>query len=83
MTGPTAARKASRTICHRFRLAALSRKYPPSLTVVSELAYCSYQANDPSGAKPLFGCIGANVAKQIWHDDKPRFLRARTWAFSE
>ena len=64
-------------------LEAITRQYPQSLTAASELAFLTYQANDRAGAKPIFERIGTNVDKEVWHDDKPRFTRARTWAFSE
>ncbi len=62
-------------------LEAICKRYPRSLTPVSELAYLAYQIADRRSAQALYERLGKNVDTGIWGDDRPRFLRARAWAF--
>ncbi len=59
------------------------RQYPNSLSAPSELACLATQAKDRECARLMFERIGSKVDYSVWEDDKARFLRARTWAFSK
>jgi hypothetical protein len=61
-------------------LKAIVKSHPDSLTAASELAYLSYQARDLAVAKTLFDRIGNKIDKEVWGDDKAKFIRAKARA---
>jgi hypothetical protein len=64
-------------------LETIVKKYPESISAVSELAYLAYQANDRDCAKPLFQRLDKTVDREVWKLDYDRYLRARNWALSK
>jgi len=56
------------------------KKYPNSISAVSELAYLAYQAENQLEARRAFESLGNRVDHSVWDDDIDRFMRARLWA---
>jgi hypothetical protein len=61
----------------------LLKRYPDSLSVLSEFARLSVRAHDKARAKPLFMQVGPKMDSRVWFDEADTFEKARQWALAE
>jgi hypothetical protein len=60
----------------------LVKAYPSSLELRSAFAYLAWQAADQPTARQQFVELGPRIDPGVW-EDRPEFMEARKWAFTE